>query len=77
MSKKLKLELSDKMYEDALKIIPGAIAGIRRPYNFVRGNTPFILIMQREAGLPMWTGMNTLICFVHMVPSLLGTGKRK
>ena len=40
MSKKLKLELSDKMYEDALKIIPGAIAGIRRPYNFVPGEYP-------------------------------------
>ena len=76
MSKKLKLELSDKMYEDALKIIPGLLQVFAVPY-FVPGNTPFILIMQREAGLPMWTGMNTLICFVHMVPSLLGTGKRK
>lgn len=40
MSKKLKLDLSEKMYEDALKIIPGAIAGIRRPYNFVPGEYP-------------------------------------
>ena len=48
MSKKLKLELSDKMYEDALKIIPGAIAGIRRPYNFVPGEYPIILIGPRR-----------------------------
>jgi glutamate-1-semialdehyde aminotransferase len=40
MSQKLKLKLSEKMYEDALKIIPGAIAGIRRPYNFVPGEYP-------------------------------------
>ena len=40
MSKKLNLELSDKMYADALNIIPGAVAGIRRPYNFVPGEYP-------------------------------------
>ncbi len=40
MSKKLKLEISDHMYQEALKIIPGAIAGIRRPYNFVPGEYP-------------------------------------
>ena len=40
MSQKLKLEISEKMYEDALKIIPGAIAGIRRPYTFVPGQYP-------------------------------------
>ena len=28
------------MYEDALNIIPGAVAGIRRPYNFVPGEYP-------------------------------------
>lgn len=43
MSQKLKLELSEKMYENALKIIPGAIAGIRRPYNFVPGEYPIYL----------------------------------
>ncbi|HPK38562.1 MAG TPA: aminotransferase class III-fold pyridoxal phosphate-dependent enzyme [Bacteroidales bacterium] len=40
MSKKLKLDVSDHMYQEALKIIPGAIAGIRRPYNFVPGEYP-------------------------------------
>jgi glutamate-1-semialdehyde aminotransferase len=40
MSNKLKLELSDKHYEEALKVIPGAILGIRRPYNFVPGEYP-------------------------------------
>ena len=40
MSKKLNLELSDKMYAHALNIIPGAVAGIRRPYNFVPGEYP-------------------------------------
>jgi len=40
MSEKLNLELSDKMYADALNFIPGAVAGIRRPYNFVPGEYP-------------------------------------
>jgi glutamate-1-semialdehyde aminotransferase len=40
MSQKLNLTLSDSMYENALKIIPGAVAGIRRPYNFVPGEYP-------------------------------------
>jgi len=28
------------MYEEALKSVPGAVAGIRRPYNFVQGEYP-------------------------------------
>jgi len=40
MSQKLNLKLSDSMYESALNIIPGAVAGIRRPYNFVPGEYP-------------------------------------
>ena len=40
MSEKLNLNLSEKMYADALNIIPGAVAGIRRPYNFVPGEYP-------------------------------------
>ena len=40
MSEKLNLKTSEKMYEHALNIIPGAVAGIRRPYNFVPGEYP-------------------------------------
>lgn len=40
MSQKLKLDLSEKMYDKALSVIPGAILGIRRPYNFVPGEYP-------------------------------------
>jgi len=40
MSEKLKLDLTEKYYEEALKVIPGAILGIRRPYNFVPGEYP-------------------------------------
>lgn len=28
------------MYEEGLKLVPGAVAGIRRPYNFVQGEYP-------------------------------------
>ncbi|MBN2778717.1 MAG: aminotransferase class III-fold pyridoxal phosphate-dependent enzyme [Bacteroidales bacterium] len=40
MSNKLKLDLTEKHYQEALKVIPGAILGIRRPYNFVPGEYP-------------------------------------
>ena len=40
MSEKLNLKVSEKMYAEALNIIPGAILGIRRPYNFVPGEYP-------------------------------------
>jgi len=37
---KLDLDNSNKLYEEALDLIPGAILGIRRPYNFVEGEYP-------------------------------------
>ena len=37
---KLNLVNSEKLYKEALKLIPGAILGIRRPYNFVPGEYP-------------------------------------
>ncbi len=40
MSDKLNLSNTFKLYEEALKLIPGAILGIRRPYNFVEGEYP-------------------------------------
>ena len=40
MSERLKLSASEKMYQDAMSIIPGAVLGIRRPYNFVPGEYP-------------------------------------
>ena len=40
MSEKLTLNDTFKLYEEALELIPGAILGIRRPYNFVEGEYP-------------------------------------
>ncbi|MFX1594201.1 MAG: aminotransferase class III-fold pyridoxal phosphate-dependent enzyme, partial [Promethearchaeota archaeon] len=40
MPDKLDLSNTFKLYEEALKLIPGAILGIRRPYNFVEGEYP-------------------------------------
>ncbi|MHA2288028.1 MAG: aspartate aminotransferase family protein [Promethearchaeota archaeon] len=40
MVDKLKLNNSNKLYSEALDLIPGAILGIRRPYNFVVGEYP-------------------------------------
>jgi glutamate-1-semialdehyde aminotransferase len=40
MFDKLNLTNSFKLYDEALDLIPGAILGIRRPYNFVEGEYP-------------------------------------
>ncbi|TET59079.1 MAG: aminotransferase class III-fold pyridoxal phosphate-dependent enzyme [Promethearchaeota archaeon] len=40
MSDKINLSNTFKLYEEALKLIPGAILGIRRPYNFIEGEYP-------------------------------------
>ena len=40
MVNQLNLDNSNRLYEEALKLIPGAILGIRRPYNFVAGEYP-------------------------------------
>jgi len=37
---KLNLDNSNRLYLEALNLIPGAILGIRRPYNFVEGEYP-------------------------------------
>jgi len=46
---KLKLNRSFELYDEALKLIPGAILGIRRPYNFVEGEYP-IFFEKAEGG---------------------------
>ena len=40
MVDKLNLANTFRLYEEALNLIPGAILGIRRPYNFVEGEYP-------------------------------------
>ncbi len=40
MAEKLNLDESERLYQEALGLIPGAILGIRRPYNFVPGEYP-------------------------------------
>ncbi|MFA5498211.1 MAG: aminotransferase class III-fold pyridoxal phosphate-dependent enzyme [Candidatus Cloacimonadia bacterium] len=40
MADKLKLDKSEQMYQRSLELIPGAVLGIRRPYNFVPGEYP-------------------------------------
>jgi len=38
--KKLKLENSNRLFDEAKTLIPGGVLGIRRPYNFVVGEFP-------------------------------------
>jgi glutamate-1-semialdehyde aminotransferase len=43
MSEKLNLTRSMQLFEEGKKISPGAVMGIRRPYNFVEGEYPIYL----------------------------------
>lgn len=43
MSKKLKLDRSMALYEEAKRLSPGGMMGIRRPYNFVPGEYPVFI----------------------------------
>lgn len=43
MSAKLKLDESFRLYEEAKKLSPGGMMGIRRPYNFVEGEYPIFI----------------------------------
>ena len=40
MAERLKLARSMSLFEEAKKLVPGGVAGIRRPYNFVPGEYP-------------------------------------
>lgn len=43
MSEKLKLDKSFKMFDEAKRLCPGGVMGIRRPYNFVVGEYPIFV----------------------------------
>ena len=49
MADKLKLDKSIALYAEAKTLVPGAVAGIRRPYNFVEGEYPIFF----EEGLSL------------------------
>ena len=40
---KLNLTRSMAMFEDAQRLTPGGVGGIRRPYNFVLGEYPIFI----------------------------------
>ncbi|MBU1238158.1 aminotransferase class III-fold pyridoxal phosphate-dependent enzyme [Myxococcota bacterium] len=52
MKDKLNQTNSEALYNEALELIPGAILGIRRPYNFVPGEYP--IFIDRGAGGRIW-----------------------
>ncbi|PIR16945.1 MAG: glutamate-1-semialdehyde 2,1-aminomutase [Deltaproteobacteria bacterium CG11_big_fil_rev_8_21_14_0_20_49_13] len=43
MSQKLNLKESFRLYEEAKRLCPGGMMGIRRPYNFVEGEYPIFI----------------------------------
>ena len=42
-SKPLQLQQSRQLFEEAQRLSPGGLMGIRRPYNFVPGEYPIFL----------------------------------
>ncbi len=49
---KLTLTNSNRLWEEALDLVPGGVLGIRRPYNFVPGEYP--LFLERGKGGRVW-----------------------
>jgi glutamate-1-semialdehyde-2,1-aminomutase len=49
---RLKLEKSERLWEEALDLVPGGVLGIRRPYNFVAGEYP--LFIEEGRGGRIW-----------------------
>jgi len=52
MAEKLNLTKSMAMYDRAMELVPGAVAGIRRPYNFVPGEYP--IFFDHAKGGEVW-----------------------
>ena len=63
MAEKLKLARSMSLFEEAKKLVPGGVAGIRRPYNFVPGEYP-IFFDQGKGGRVVDVDGNEYIDFL-------------
>ncbi len=74
---KLTLTRSQRLYEEALQLVPGGIAGIRRPYNFVPGEYPIFL--SRGAGGHVWDvdGNEYIDLLCSYGPIILGHRERE
>jgi len=63
MAEKLKLARSMSLFEEAKQLVPGGVAGIRRPYNFVPGEYP-IFFEQGKGGRVIDVDGNEYIDFL-------------
>ncbi|HNX03416.1 MAG TPA: aminotransferase class III-fold pyridoxal phosphate-dependent enzyme [Candidatus Cloacimonas sp.] len=63
MSERLKLDRSMSLFEEAKQLVPGGVAGIRRPYNFVPGEYP-IFFEQGKGGRVIDVDGNEYIDFL-------------
>ncbi len=63
MSERLKLDRSMSLFEEAKQLVPGGVAGIRRPYNFVPGEYP-IFFEQGNGGRVIDVDGNEYIDFL-------------
>lgn len=52
MSAKLKRTRTEELWGEALRLVPGGVLGIRRPYNFVPGEYPYFI--ERGEGGRIW-----------------------
>ena len=77
MADKLKLDKSMAMYAEAQTLVPGAVAGIRRPYNFVQGEYPIYFDSGKGGRVTDVTATNTLIICALMAPSSWVTVRKR
>ncbi|MCK5883534.1 MAG: aminotransferase class III-fold pyridoxal phosphate-dependent enzyme [Bacteriovoracaceae bacterium] len=72
MTEKLTLDKSNELYEEALDLIPGAILGIRRPYNFVAGEYPIFLESAKDGRVKDVDGNEYIDMLCSYGPIIIG-----
>ena len=77
MAEKLKLEKSRQLYDEAWQLIPGAVAGIRRPYNFVPGEYPIFLASAKGGKITDVDGNEYLDMLCAYGPIIIGHRERE
>ena len=77
MVERLRLDRSNQLFEEAKRLVPGGVAGIRRPYNFVPGEYP-IFFDSGQGGRVVDVDGNQYIDFLCAYgPIILGYRERE
>jgi len=77
MTEKLNLEKTNSLYKEAWELVPGAVAGIRRPYNFVPGEYPIFFDSAKGGKVTDVDGNEYLDMLCAYGPIIIGHRERE